>query len=144
MEDCKDIKLKRGDKIMDGQIWYEYVSDDSDMLILHIKTDGIMLSATAHDCFSALIDVRNQLEEINIYPLIMGAHQKVYPSPMQQSMGDGRTAYLQRMGNPALQSDCVDIFDPCNVDDVSSIAAQEQYHNRWIADARDRYRELHP
>ena len=144
MEDCTDIKLKWGDRIIDGQICYEYVSDDSDLLLLHIKAEGIRLSATAHDCFSALVDVRNQLKEIGAYPLIMGAHKKVYPSPMQRSMGDGRKAYLQRMGNPALLSDCVDIFDPCNEDDVSSVEAQEQYHNNWIAEARDRYRKLRP
>ena len=48
------------------------------------------------------------------------------------------------MGNPALQRDCVDIFDPCNEDDLSSVEAQEQYHNSWLAEARDRYRKLHP
>ena len=67
MEDCIDIKLKWGDRIIDGQICYEYVSDDSDLLLLHIKAEGIRLSATAHDCFSALVDVRNQLEEIGAY-----------------------------------------------------------------------------
>ena len=39
--------------------------------------------------------------------------------------------------------DRVDIFDPCGVDDVSSIEAQQQYHNRWIAVAIERYRKQH-
>ena len=143
MEDRVDIKIKHGHRIINGVIWYEYSPDDSDILILHIEAEGIILSASANNCFSALTALRKDLEMMNAYPLVMGAHEKVYPSPMQLGMGDGRKAYFQRIGKPALMSDCVDIFDPCGVDDVSSIEAQQQYHNRWIAVAFERYRKQH-
>ena len=143
MEDHVDIKIKHGHRIIDGAIWYEYSPDDSDILILHIEAEGIILSASGNNCFSALTALRKDLEMMNAYPLVMGAHEKVYPSPMQLGMGDGRKAYFQQMGKPALMSDSVDIFDPCGVDDVSSIEAQQQYHNRWIAVAIERYRKQH-
>lgn len=134
MEDCMAIKIKHKNLIVDGRIWYDYVSEDSEMLILHIEGEDISESAQALDCFSALIEVRRKLEKKDAYPLVMGANKRVYPSPMQRNMGDGRSAYMQRMGAPAVMSDCVDIFEPCNYEDISTVVEQEQYHNRWISE----------
>ena len=136
-----NIKIKLGNGITNGLVWYDYPQEDSDTLVLHIDAEDLHFSAPANNCFAALTAVRKELEKLGAYPLIMGAHEKVYPSPMQLGMGDGRKAYLQRMGKPALMSDCVDIFDPCKEEDVSSVEMQVQYHNRWIAGASERYRK---
>lgn len=134
MEDCIEIKIKCGDMIINGRIWYEYLSENADVLTLYVKGEGIFESAQAPDCFSALTEVRKKLEKMNVFLLVMGANEKVYPSPMQQNMGDGRNAYIQRMGKPAMMSDCIDIFAPCDYEYVSTVGKQQQYHTRWISE----------
>ena len=131
-----EIKLIQFNTVVEGQLWYDYCTENPEMVVLHISTGAFTVSTRALDCFSALIEARKALEKSGIIPLVMGAHRRVYPSPMQLDMGDGRKAYLQEMGRRTRMSDCVDIFDPCNREDVASVAEQEQYHTSWISSIR--------
>lgn len=133
MKDRQHIEILWQGNILEGEIAYGYAADSSDEIVLHIRMGEHTFTSQGQHCFAALIGVRKQMEKIGAAPLIMGAHRAVYPSPMQCGMGDGRTAYLQRLEAPAKMADCVDIFAPCALDTVSSVMEQEHFHRLWIA-----------
>lgn len=108
-----------------------YCEDDNDEIHLVIEFENVKEEVTANDCFTALTEVRKALEKKHAVPLVLGADRRVYPSPMQQQMGCGTTAYVQHWGEPAKSKDIVDIFDPAKPDDVTTVKEQLEYHEKW-------------
>lgn len=51
---------------------------------------------------------------------------------MQLSMGTGRAAYKQNLGQQARMSDVVDIFEYDGRLNFVSIEAQLKFHNEWL------------
>ena len=56
--------------------------------------------------------------------LCAGARPDIFPSGMSRGMGDGRKAYITRLGQPALRTGLVDIFDDAELDAVRTIEEQ--------------------
>jgi len=107
--------------------------DDSEKV--RITANGV--SYDADNYFDAMLSVRAALEKKSMQLICFGACMEIYPSEMQFSMGDCRTAYIQQMGKPASKKDIVDIFDydgrftPCD------IADQMEYHRKWTESLSD-------
>jgi hypothetical protein len=91
---------------------------------------------SADDLFEAMILLRLELEALGAQLLCGGARTDVFPSRMSRDMGGGRSAYLTRLGSPALPSDLVDIFDTAGVETVGSVQEQATFHNAWLASLR--------
>jgi hypothetical protein len=88
------------------------------------------------DLFDAFTSLRKTLEEAGVQLLCAGARPEVFPSGMSRDMGGGRKAYITKLGNPALRTDLVDIFDYSDAQSVGSVSDQHAFHERWVASLR--------
>jgi hypothetical protein len=88
------------------------------------------------DLFDALTSLRKTLEESGIQILCAGARRDVFPSGMSRDMGGGRKAYITKLGNPALRTDLVDIFDYSEPQSVGNVSEQQAFHEKWVASLR--------
>lgn len=111
---------------------YEEAPESQDMVLLQITIDGQKVSCKNLNFFSALLDLRRELEKNNIQILCNGAAKNIYPSPMQLSMGTGRVAYKQFMGQQARMADVVDIFDCDENLNFVEIEEQLKFHEEWL------------
>ena len=123
----KEEKLVFADLVL-----YEEAIDDEDMVLLEITVEGQKISYKSENFFSALVNLREELEKKNIQIICNGAAKNIYPSPMQMSMGDGRTAYKLCMGKQARNSDVVDIFDYDEDLEFANIEDQSKYYAEWL------------
>ncbi|MCW7542083.1 hypothetical protein OOT46_30265 [Aquabacterium sp. A7-Y] len=105
-----------------------------DGIELHLRSEqGLQVSAfSERSVFDATRKIRLQLEQNNILLFCFAADETVYPSPMQESMGLNCLAYRHRLGNQALSSDIVNIFDSEPSIQPVSVERQEQFHQRWL------------
>ncbi|MBP1996933.1 hypothetical protein [Paenibacillus eucommiae] len=80
---------------------FEESPRNQDMVLLQLQFDEQNLSSQNENFFNALLDIRTDLELMNIQIACYGAAKNVYPTTMQLSMGDGRKAYKHTLGHPA-------------------------------------------
>ncbi|HCL04141.1 MAG TPA: hypothetical protein DHW61_17325 [Lachnoclostridium phytofermentans] len=66
---------------------YVEAPDNEEMLLIETTINGEKINLKSENFFSALQTLRKELENINIQIVCNGAARKVYPSPMQMSMG---------------------------------------------------------
>jgi len=111
---------------------YEVAPDDGDMVLVKTTINGQKINIKGENFFSALLSLRKELEKENIQIVCNGAAKNVYPSPMQMSMGSGRTAYKLSMGQQATNSNMVDIFDCDEELDFVDIVEQSKYYTDWL------------
>jgi hypothetical protein len=111
---------------------YEEAPEDEEMVLLELNINGEIHKYKSDNCYSALQDMRVHLEEQGIRVLCNGAARNVYPSPMQQSMGVGRMAYKNYLGQQARMKDVVDIFDYDEGLDFVVIDEQAKFHDEWL------------
>lgn len=107
----------------------------SDRLELRLSLEGQEEHAFSSEksLFDALVQARLACEELGITLLCMGSHEKVYPSPMQESMGVNTLAYKTELGKQATSADVVDIFAPDPKMSGATVREQAAYHHRWLA-----------
>lgn len=96
------------------------------------------LDDAADDVFEALCRIRRKLESFGAVLLCAGARVDVFPSGMSRSMGLGRKAYANRLGQPARQEDLVDLFEPAEPGQVRTVDEQKEFHAQWIQSLRGR------
>lgn len=84
------------------------------------------------DLFEAMTALRLELEKRGMRLLCAGARPEVYPSGMSRGMGGGRKAYVTRMGQSALMTDLIDIFDGAEPEDVGSVNDQKEFRKLWV------------
>ncbi len=111
---------------------FEEIPDEQDKVAIKLKFDGCSISSKSENFFDALLILRKELEKRGIQILCNGAAENIYPSPMQLSMGTGRVAYKQNLGQQARTKDIVDIFEYDKSLNFVNIEAQLEFHNRWI------------
>ncbi|GAA0127534.1 hypothetical protein UT300019_34400 [Clostridium sp. CTA-19] len=130
----KIVKLLMNEEklIFADLVLYEEAIDDEDMVLLEVNIDGQKISYKSENFFSALLNLRKELEKKNIQIICNGAAKNIYPSTMQMSMGSGRTAYRLCMGNQAKNSDMVDIFDYDEDLEFANIEEQSKYYTEWL------------
>ncbi len=85
----------------------------------------------SHSYFDALIDLRKELELLQIKVLCFGARKDVWASGMQRDMGAGLVAYLLSVegeGRKPEQS----IFDYAPPETIGTVDEQREYHEDWL------------
>jgi len=130
----KNIKLLIGKEstIFEDLVLYEEAPDDEDVVLIELNIDTQKISIKGENFFSALQELRGELEKKGIQIVCNGAAKNVYPSPMQMSMGSGRKAYRLFIGQQASNSDVVDIFDYEEGLDFVKIKEQSKYYAEWL------------
>lgn len=111
---------------------YEEAPDYDDMVLIETIIDGEKINFKSQNYFSALQELRKELEKKNIQIVCNGAAKNVYPSPMQMFMGSGRKAHKLYMGQQAKNSDIVDIFDCDEELDFVNMDEQSRYYTNWL------------
>jgi hypothetical protein len=84
----------------------------------------------SHSYFDALIDLRKELEPLQIKVLCFGARKDVWASGMQRDMDAGSTAYLLSAkveGRKPEQS----IFDYAPPETIGTVEEQRKYSEDW-------------
>ena len=108
---------------------YEEDPHNRDNVLLEISFKTKIISKSAEDFFSALQEIRKELEKEKILLLCNGSAENVYPSPMQRN---GSKAYILESGCPAKLSNVVDIFDRLDSLIPVSVEAQENFYAKWL------------
>ena len=99
-------------------------------LELQIENVG-SFSQESHSYFDALIDLRKELEPLQIKVLCFGARKDVWASGMQRDMGAGLSAYLlsaEGEGRKPEQS----IFDYALPETIGTIDEQREFAENWL------------
>ena len=91
---------------------------------------------SGRDLFEALIALRYTLEAKGAALLCAGARRDVFPSGMQRDMAGGRKAYVIRLGVHATVKNIVDIFDPADAAQVTSVSEQRAFFEEWLKSAK--------
>jgi len=89
------------------------------------------------DLFEAVIALRLELETIGAQLLCIGSRRDAFPSGMSRDMGGGRKVSIACLGNP-MNEKLFDIFDYAEPELVSSVADQNEFHEKWIASLKSR------
>ena len=90
--------------------------------------------------FSALLDIRKELEKRNLKILCNGSRLDVYPSGA--ALGSLK-AYALKMGKVATRDDLVLIFESTNdMTKIATIDEQKNYYRKWLDSARSYRRDL--
>lgn len=110
--------------------------ENEDDVNIVLKIENKIIAKQADNFFQALIDVRKELEKINIKLLCKGCCRNVYPSGMLLGMGNGRKAYQLTMSKQARLDSLVDIFETCNIEEYASVDEQYNFFNVWCDSIR--------
>ncbi|MCM3006317.1 hypothetical protein [Priestia koreensis] len=132
--ELKYVKLMlKGGRLTEEQLEiYEEAPGDEDFVLLKMNLGEQVLSFKSENCFGALEQLRQYLEEKHIQILCNGAALNVYPSPMILSMGTGRLAYRLMNGKQAKAEEIVDIFDCDDNYNFVRIAEQRNFYKDWL------------
>lgn len=98
-------------------------------LELHIENAGSFYGES-HNYFDALINLRKELEPLQVKVLCFGARKDVWASGMQRDMGAGLSAYLlsaEDEGRKPEQS----IFDYALPETIGTVDEQQKYFENW-------------
>ncbi|HTN45654.1 MAG TPA: hypothetical protein VL098_04850 [Flavipsychrobacter sp.] len=120
------IAIKNKDKIDNAQLSLE--NNKLDFIF-----QDFIISSKNSSPFIALQELRQQLENQDIYLLVNGSRRNVYPSGLQMSMGVA-TAYVLELGKPS--DVIVDIFASISHDDVATVDEQREFHKKWVESIR--------
>jgi hypothetical protein len=88
-------------------------------------------STESHNYFEAFINLRRELELLQIKVLCFGARKDVWASGMQRDMGAGLSAYLlsaKGEGRKPEQS----IFDYAPPETIGTVGEQQKYAESWL------------
>lgn len=122
-----------GNNMFEGKlVLYEEAPDDNTQVLIEIYFNDQKVSKMDDNFFQALQNLREDLENKNIQIMCNGAAKNVYPSPMQMSMGSGRTAYLLKLSQQAKNADIVDIFGCMDTLIFVTVKEQESFYRDWI------------
>ncbi|MFC4425225.1 hypothetical protein [Deinococcus navajonensis] len=111
-----------------------FEDDGHDLIRVQVATQSRVYSGQESGFFEALCKVRRELEHDGLLICVQGAMLGVYPSPMALSMG-ARVAFKLSLGQPARNSDLVDMFEPVD-GQGSTIDEQAQWYDRWLHSLR--------
>ena len=98
-------------------------------------------TTTGFDAFDALKKLRVLLEESGSTILCNGSRIEAFPSPMSRSMGGGVLAYIHKFGEPASRSSLVNIFESATLDQLGTVAQQDDFHKKWKGYFKDQWKK---
>jgi hypothetical protein len=123
----------RGDSELSALIRWEAVGYDA--YRVSVEIDGTEWSATEPDAFSALVEVRRELDARGILLGVEGAREQSYPSGMARDQGGGLSVYRMELGQRARRDDLRETFAPAGRLEVSTVVAQQAFFESWIEES---------
>lgn len=118
------------EKVLEKEAKIELIDNENNIKIKFFLNKTV-IEKEAENYFEALIELRMELEKMNIKLLCKGCCKNVYPSGMLLSMGTGRKAYALTYGKPAKVDSLVDIFDSCSIEEYGTIDQQLEFFENW-------------
>ena len=112
------------------------LTENEDTVEIKFSLEELVLEKEGDNYFETLIELRQELEKINIKLLCKGCCKNVYPSGMLLNMGAGRKAYTLICGEQAKMNSLVDIFDSCSIEEYATIEQQSEYFENWTMSLR--------
>lgn len=129
MEEKYLIKCYHNEQIKEATI---QLTDNLDNTTISFKMEDLRFEKTANNYFSALLEVRKELEPLEIKLLCKGCCRNVYPSSMSMDMCGGMVAYTMTLGEEVKRKkDSVHIFDDATLEEYSTIEEQLRYYEEW-------------
>lgn len=101
-----------------------------DEYTVHIAWGQRASHHTSWNLFTALVQVRGDLEDQGLTPAVEGSCRDVYPSRMALEMGGGRRAYRWPSTGRPLTVDIFTDVPPAERARLASVAEQEQAHRQ--------------
>ena len=108
---------------------YEEAPHNNKDVLLEIYFKAKKVRKSAEDFFSALQEMRKELEKENILILCNGSALNIYPSPMQRTCSK---AYILELGFHAKLANTVDIFDNMEGLTYAKVDEQDKFYDEWI------------
>jgi hypothetical protein len=84
------------------------------------------------DLFSALCNLRLELDKSDIKLLCNGCRIDTYVSRMSRQMGGGRKVYQLTMNKQAGLDSLVDIFGEAPADKIGTVEEQKTFYQKWL------------
>lgn len=112
------------------------LTENDDTVVIRFSLGELVLEKEGDNYFETLIELRKELEKMNIKLLCKGCCKNVYPSGMLLNMGAGRKAYTLIYGEQAKMNSLVDIFDSCWLEEYATIEQQSEYFENWTRSLR--------
>lgn len=131
-ENCKILCVEK----YQNKIASLELTEKDDSVEIKFSLEKLMLNKEGDNFFDTLIELRKELEKMNIILLCKGCCKNVYPSGMLLGMGAGRKAYTLVHGEQAKMSSIVDIFDSCSFEEYGTIDQQADFFEDWINSLR--------
>lgn len=131
MKNDYTIKCWRDGQIKEGIL---KVLEKGDDIIIDFTVDELKFVRKGDNYFTALVEVRKELEEKKIKLLCKGCCLNVYPSPMSFDMCGGLIAYTMKMGKEIDRRESVNIFDECSLEEYATIEEQLLFCKQWYED----------
>ncbi len=111
---------------------FDESEDDPNKVMIEFELNNKQYRFMNDNYFSALIEVRKELENSNMQICCCGSAKNVYPSVMQLSMGTGSIAYKLYLGQKAKMIDTVNIFDYNKELEYVTIKEQKEFYDKWL------------
>ena len=112
------------------------LTEKDDSVAIEFSLEELILKKEGDNFFETLVELRKELEKMDIKLLCKGCCKNVYPSGMLLNMGAGRNAYTLIYGEQAKRNSLVDIFDACLLDEYATIQEQSEYFENWTLSLR--------
>lgn len=107
------------------------VREDFNLALTLVAPDRTW-TANGTDLFDALMNLRDQLDEMQIRLCCNGARRNAWASGMQRDMGGGREVYLLELDRPGRPLEAETLGDaPC--DQVATVREQKDFYADWLA-----------
>lgn len=108
------------------------VGTPDDKMAVTLQWTGGEFVEVAYDSFTAFSAIRERLAKLGLTPRCFGACRNMVLSSMAYQMSRGLKGYLVRLGEVALRTDLVRIFDAGPDMDLTTVAKQQEFKRRWL------------
>ncbi|MGY6024200.1 hypothetical protein [Streptomyces spinosirectus] len=114
-----------------SSVWvFECISGDIFSIVTH-DVAGVERRGSGSDWFDALRSLRISLYADGYQPVCAGSLVNARPSGMLSDTSQGEFVYLLEPNRVPRKTAW--IFDPASPDDIGSVAEQDEFYERWLA-----------
>ncbi|MEM7272920.1 MAG: hypothetical protein AAF547_07585 [Actinomycetota bacterium] len=129
----RSIRVLEGDAEQEWLLRWQDPAHGDDFIVGLLASDGRSWTARGHNMFATLIELRRQLDPLNIKLCCQGARTQAAISGMAADMGRGMMVYRIEHGRPARQADLVDVFVPAPPEEIGTVEEQAAYRRAWMS-----------
>jgi hypothetical protein len=128
------LKLIRHDGSIESVklLLWEECPENKGNVRLELIYDEKQIVKSSPDFFSALSEIRLELETVDAFLRCYGSSKNVYPSPMSLSMGSGDIAHKLVLGKRYYPVDDVWIFGDGPDIEIATVEKQAEFYQMWM------------